>query len=255
MKLYRIVALVYRDLLIIQRSKWRLAELFYFPVTTIVIWGLFSVYTRSSAFEAGLFVLIINVFWNFAYVSQSTVNLQMLEDNWSGGFKQLMLSGITEVEYVVARMITSSIISILVLAFMLAISYPLGWHFTGHLGEVIVLSLLTLVTSLSMGVLITGLIVVLGRSYGFLAWTALQAFILLSAPFFPKDLFPVGLEYLAEAMPYTYIFASARGLASGEGMLLGRALITTLAYLVLVWPIYLVSFRIARVRGTLVRLS
>ena len=96
----KIRALVHRDLLIIRRSKWRLVEIFYFPITTIIIWGFFAIHSKSFYFEAGLLVLIVNIFLNFAFVAQSTVNMQMMQDSWSGSLKQLFLSGVSEVEYV-----------------------------------------------------------------------------------------------------------------------------------------------------------
>ena len=108
----KILALAYRDLLIIRRSKWRLVEIFYFPITTIVIWGLFALHSKALLIEAGVFVLIVNIFWNYALIAQSTVNMQLLEDSWSGSLKQLFLSGISEIDYVLARMFTSTVISL-----------------------------------------------------------------------------------------------------------------------------------------------
>jgi len=67
--------------LIFIRSKWKVVEFFYFPITTIVIWGLFAMYTKGFAVETGLMVLGINIFWSYSFISQSTINLQMCEDS------------------------------------------------------------------------------------------------------------------------------------------------------------------------------
>ena len=253
--LSRIIALIYRDLLIIKRSKWRLVEIFYFPLTTMIMWGFFASYSKSFAAEAGLLVLVISLFWNFAYVAQSTVNMQMMEDAWSGSLKQLFLSGVSEIEYVVARMVTATLMSLPVLAMMFAVSLFSGWNFVAVLPTAAIISLLTLLTSLAMAVLIIGLIVVLGRGYGFLAWTALQAFVLLSAPFFPKEVFPGVRRRGSEVMPYTYIFEAARNLVTGAPVLLGKAAATTTIYFIIAWPIYVYCFRIARKNGNLVKLA
>ena len=255
MNLRKIPVLVYRDILVIRKSKWRLVEIFYFPITTIIIWGFFAAYSKSLAFEAGLFVLIVNVFWNFAYVGQSTVNIQLMDDSWNGSLKQMFLSGVSETEYIVARIVTSSIVSSIVLVFLLSIAYLFVGPDLKSAPVIAVISLLTLVTSMAMGVLISSLIIVLGRGYGFLAWTALQAFILLSAPFFPKEMFPVPFRYLTEVMPYTHIFEAARDLSTGNPVFFGSAIIVTGAYSILVWPFYLYFFRLARKNGKLVRLG
>ena len=255
MNAHRILALIYRDLLIIRRSKWRLVEIFYFPLTTMLMWAFFSAYAKSFSMEAGLLVLVVNLFWNFAYVAQSTVNMQMMEDSWSGSLKQLFLSGVSEVEYVAARLFTAVVVSLPVLALMLAVAFFSSWNFVAVPGQVALVALLTLVTSLAMAVLITGLIVVLGRGYGFLAWTALQAFILLSAPFFPKEIFPLPLRLVSEIMPYTYVFEAARALAAGTPIGFSKAIVSSAAYFVLVWPVYRYCFRLARKNGNLVRLA
>ncbi len=255
MKLNRIIALLYRDLLIIRRSKWRIVELIYFPVTTILIWGFFSIYSKSFSLEVGLTILIINIFWNFAYFAQNTANMQIMEDVWSGSLKQLLVSGISEVEYMLSRMITASIISLVTLVIMVGISMFFSRNLFYSVPQFIAISLLTLIISLAMSVLISALIVYLGKSYGFLAWTALQAFVFLSAPFFPKETFPDIVRYVSLVMPYTYIFEAARALPSGINIPVGSAVIVAVAYTAFVWPIYLYLFRIARKKGNLVRLS
>ena len=255
MNLTKIVALVYRDLLIIRRSKWRLVEIVYFPLTTMAMWGFFASYSKAFATQAGLLVLIVNLFWNFAYVAQSTVNMQLMEDSWSGSLKQLFLSGISEIEYVAARMVTATAISLPMLFLMAAVAMLGGWNPTVGIAQVAIISLLTLVSSLAMAVLITGLIVVLGRGYGFLAWTALQAFVLLSAPFFPKEAFPIILRQVSMVMPYTYIFEASRNIALNLPVSLWAAIISSAAYFIFVWPLYSVCFRLARRNGNLVKLA
>ncbi|MBI2136992.1 ABC transporter permease [Candidatus Woesearchaeota archaeon] len=251
----RLSALAYRDLLIIRRSRWRLVEIFYFPLTAMLMWAFFASYSRSFAFEAGLLVLVISLFWNFAYVAQSTVNMQMMEDAWSGSLKQLFLSGVSEIEYVAARMFTATVVSVPVLVLMAAVAFFSGWDFLRQFPVVAAISALTLLTSLALAVLITGLIVVLGRGYGFLAWTALQAFVLLSAPFFPREVFPGFLQFVSAVMPFTYIFEAARGLALGSPVGLLKPVIVAVAYFIFVWPIYVFCFRLARKNGNLVKLA
>lgn len=255
MNLNKMRALVYRDLLIIRRSKFRLVEIFYFPLTTIIIWGLFAVNARSFAVEAGLIVLIVNIFWNYALIAQSTVNMQLMEDSWSGSLKQLLLSGISSTDYVIARLITSTIVSSLVLTLLLGISMGFGWVPSSQLALILQLAILTLIVSLAMAVFVTALILVLGRSYGFLSWTALQLFVLLSAPFFPRSIFPPGISHLSYVMPYTHIFEAARNVSAGSEVTWLPAIVIAIAYFILVWPLYVYMFSLARKKGTLARLG
>ncbi len=246
---------MYRDLLIIRRSKFRLVEIFYFPLTTIVIWGLFAVNARSYAVEAGLILLVVNIFWNYALIAQSTVNMQLMEDSWSGSLKQLLLSGISSTDYVIARLVTSTIVSSLVLSLLLGISMGFGWVPSSQLASILKLAVLTLFVSLAMAVFVTSLILVLGRSYGFLSWTALQLFILLSAPFFPRSVFPPVISHVSYVMPYTHIFEGARALSAGGEVSWLPAIVITMVYFILVWPLYVYMFNLARRKGTLARLG
>ncbi|MBC7189072.1 hypothetical protein H5U35_02495, partial [Candidatus Aerophobetes bacterium] len=96
MRWYKISALIFRDFVIFTRSQWRLVEFFYFPITTVIIWGFFALFAREFAKEAGLMILLVSVFWSYSYICQSTINLQMNEDIWSGSLKQVLSSGISE---------------------------------------------------------------------------------------------------------------------------------------------------------------
>ena len=258
LRLNKIRALIYRDFIILTRAKWRLVEAIYFPITTIIIWGFFALYSRQIAVEAGLIVLVINIFWNFAYIAQSTANLQVMEDTWSGSLKQVLLSGISEFEYLFARLITATIISLIVMLLILIFSFifvPEVFTQPLLLAE---LTLITLIGSLALAVIIAAVYISAGREYGFLAWTALQLFILLSAPFNPIEIFPKVMQYIAMIMPFTFIFEAARNLVITNTInpsLLWQSFLVVSIYFIIGWPLYHFAFKRARKTGGLVRIS
>lgn len=258
MKLNRIIALIYYDILVFSRAKWRVVEMFYFPVTTVIMWGLFSTYVSSFALEAGLIVLVLNIFWNFAVVAQSNTNMQIMDDSWSGSIKQLLISGIKESEYIAARIISTTAISLALLSLLLATSYYMfGLKIIFEkAGAASLLFLSTLISSIAMSILIAAFIITAGKEYGFLSWSLLQIFILLSAPFYPVTIFPDWLQGVAAAMPYTATFQNARALVStgvtDSGLMLQGFLVST-AYLLVSLPAYFYAFRRARKTGYLVK--
>src|SRR3989338_7589620 len=199
MRMHKIKAMVYRDFLIMFRIKARVAESFYFPVTTIIIWGLFSTFVRDYAAEAGFVVLAMNVFWNFAYLAQSNTNIQIMEDSWSGSIRQILVSGITELEYLVSRLISSTIVSLIVMALMLAMSYYIfGLSvIASKFAIIIAFMLLTLMSSIALAGIIGAFMIMLGKEYGFLAWTSMQLFVVFSAPFYPVSIMPPLLQAVA----------------------------------------------------------
>jgi ABC-type polysaccharide/polyol phosphate export permease len=255
MRWAKIKALMYRDSVVIRRVKFRIMEIIYFPITTLIIWGLFAVYARELAVEAGLIVLIINIFWAFAHVAQTSSNVLMMEDIWSGSIKQVLMTGLTEFEYLIARMLTSAITSTFVVITLITMSLLFGINFFQV--DVIFLILITLLGSMSLAVMVAALIFYMGREYGFLVWSAIQLFIMFSAPFFPKEIFPKALLYLSYVMPFTAVFEAARGFSMTGVVpmnLLLWGLAVVVSYFVIAWPLYYLSFRRAKRTGMLARM-
>ncbi len=259
MRLYKIAALMYADMMTVRNSKWRLAEYFYFPLTTVVIWGLFSLFVQSYAVEAGLIVLAVNVLWSFAYLAQSHTNMQINEDSWSGSLKQIIITGVTDFEYITARILSATIMSLFVLALILAVAV-FAFGMTVIAQNMLVFTVLiaaTLVVSIALSIFVAASMIALGKEYGFLAWTAMQLFILLSAPFYPISFFPEAVQPVIMVMPYTNVFEATRQMITGQldMQIVSAAVIVAVAYLLVSLPFYRFVFRKARQRGWLVRLS
>ena len=84
--------------------------------------GLFSLSVKSYALQAGLIVLSVNILWNFAYLAQSHMNMQINEDSWSGSLKHIIITGVGDFEYIAARIMSSIILSLATLVLMIAVS-------------------------------------------------------------------------------------------------------------------------------------
>jgi len=260
MRLYKIKSLVMRDLTILKKSKVRFIESFYFPITTVLIWGLFSLYSKTFSVEAGMLVLAVNILWSFASLAQSVTNILIMEDVWSDSFKQVILTGVTQFEYLAARIFVSILNSIVVLSIMLGMAYYMFdmTIIATNFGEIMALSVITIIGSIGLAVIISALIIGLGREYAFLSWSAIQLFVFFSLPFIPLAAAPEALRYIAQVMPYTVVFEGARsivttGSLSSVSMYTGLAV--ALAYILVSLPIYWKIFERARKNGNLVRLS
>ncbi len=260
MKMYKVMALVYLDFKIFANAKGRLAEFLYFPITTVILWGLFSNFVKDMALEAGLVVFVVNIFWTFAYLAQSTVNMQMNEDSWSGSMKQIMITGLSEFEYLFARIISSTVVALLVIAIMLSLAYY-GFGLTlitANFYPILLLSLITLMASIGLAIMVAAIIFLAGIEYGFLGWTTHQLFLLLSAPFFPVTIYPPVIQPLVWAMPFTAVFENVRLMISSgaaSGALLGISIVTAFAYVLLSLPLYYFVFKYAKKTGRIVRMS
>jgi ABC-type transport system involved in cytochrome c biogenesis permease component len=261
MKWHKVYALFLHDLIIYRRVAGRLAEFFYFPVTNILIFGLLARQLEGRDAAAGLLVLLVQVLWNFAYLAQSTVNMQTMEDIWSGSLRQVLLTGITEWELMAARCASSTLSSLLVLGVMVllcrvfvedSVLLANAWPVAG-------LSVLTLMSALGLAVWVGGCIVMLGRSYGFLSWTIIQGFILFSLPFVPPGGPPTWLTAISIPMPFSAVFQACRDLSAPGGRVetttWAWAILTALAYPALGLPFYGWAFARGRRNGVLAGLG
>lgn len=258
MRWYKIRALMFRDSLILLKSKFRLAELIYFPLTTIIIWGLFAVFTRDFSAETGLMVLAVNVFWSFSHLSQLTINIQINQDFWSGSFRQVMASGFTKFEYISARILSSASASVGIMTIMILVAVAFGLGiFIEQIGFTIALSLISLIGSIALSIIVASLIITLGREYAFLAWTVLHGFVLLSAPLYPLEILPKFFQYVAYVMPFTNVFSGVRSLI-GTGTIPAEMLLSGLGvaviYLAVSIPLYHYSYKRSIKNGTLARM-
>ncbi len=253
----KIKALLYRDFVILSKSKERIIEFLFFPLTSTLIWGLFANHFRQFSVETAMMLLIINVFWSFSYLSQSAANLQINLDVWSRSIYQLLVSGIHELEYLLARILFSIITSLVILISMLYITHWFGFQLPAIL-PFIYLIISTLLASSALCILIVSLYILMGREYAFLSWSFLQLIILLSAPFFPITTYPVWMQKVAYILPHTWIFETLKRLpetGSLDILLINRSATISIIVLCVVIPFYLYVFQKSRKSGQLVRLS
>ncbi len=257
MRWYKIRAILSRDILTFVKTKERLVEVLFYPITTTLIWGMFANYFSDISLETSMMLLATNVFWTFSYLSQSAANLQINVDVWSRSLNQLLVSGINEVEYIIARLIFSAAASTVILGLMMFIVSFFGFRFPA-LGPFVLLVLVTLLASMALSVLIFALFIMLGKEYAFLSWTFLQLIILLSAPFFPIEIYPVPIQYISKILPHTYVFNAVKTMAQTGRVPLNQVYLglgISVAFLIVVFPFYLWVFKRARKKGQLVRLG
>jgi len=203
---------------------------------------------------------VINIFWSFAHTAQNTVNVSMMEDTWSGSLKHIFVSGISNLEYIIARMISSAMISIVMVLVLLYMSlYVFGTQIIAtHFPLVITFVALTMISSMGLAAIVAGMILAMGREYGFLSWTAIEGFILLSAPFYSVSIFPSFVQPISWAMPFTNVFEGVRQLITTgavSNIFLVNGAIVSVAYLAISLPFYTLVFKRAKKNGNLVRMG
>ena len=256
----RILAMMRRDYYQVKNSTWRKVEMFFHPITTILIWGYFSLFIADVSPEAGVGILLIQIFWSFAFQSQSTINFNMMEDVWSREFPTILKTPITTNEYIVSRILFSAIKSAVTFVTLVGISLLLFQAdiITQNLGLIFILGALVFLASVSIAIITGGAIITLGQEYSFLTWTVMQIFIVLAAPFFPIEIYPGFLHPIVKLIPLTWVFDTAKTLVATNTYdiaIVLRSFYLGLAYLAASVPIFYYLFARAKNNGRLARLA
>jgi len=255
MNLQRILSLVKRDFQSFRNGKWKWMEVFYFPITTVFIWGMFSIWGKQLGTELGSVILITNIFWSYVFVVQSTANMQISEDLWSHSGRSVFAAGVTHGEYVTAHAFFSLLVSIPALLIIFAIAlffFKLNFMLLFP-WQTLHLVVLTMVIGVTWSIIIAGLLFLAGREFGFLSWSLFQLFIMLSFPLFPIELLPQGAQALASIMPLTELFSAVRQLATNNLFSLQKAWIVTLIYFFAGILLYKLAIFYARKSGKLMK--
>jgi len=258
MDIGRIWALVEYDFTMIKKDKHRWSQMIYFPLATLLAWGFFSIYAASFAFQAAFIILIIQIFWQFSFLSQSTVSTQVMEDIWSRSLRELLSTPITVSEFLVARSITSTARSLFSL-FIMFIVADLFFHanFFQNFLTMFPLAIYALVASIGFGIIVISVILRFGQGLNFLAWSVTTGIMFLSAPFFPLSILPQALQYVAYFIPYTWIFQAVKEFVAAGSISFTTSMLafaSSAIYFVASFPLFFYTFEKARERGRLIRL-
>ena len=105
MNLRHVRALVLRYTFLYTRSVPRVAEMFFWPVMDLLVWGFLTVYLQrlGHAVPAMItFLLGSMIFWDILYRAQQAVTISFLEDIWARNLLNIFVSPIRVSEFVAA---------------------------------------------------------------------------------------------------------------------------------------------------------
>jgi ABC-2 type transport system permease protein len=199
------------------RSSWpRLLDLVYWPTVQMITWGFLQYYIATNAgFFAragGTFIGAV-LLWDILFRGQLGFSISFLEEMWSRNIGNLMMSPLRPLEFIAALMVMSVVrLSIgAVPVTFLAIAF-FGFNLYG-LGLALVAFFFNLMlTSWSIGILVSGLILRNGMGAENFAWSIMFVFMPLTCVYYPVTTLPVWLQPVAWVLPPTYVFEGMRAL-------------------------------------------
>ncbi len=214
--LTRIGAMVERYWYLLRSSWPRLLDLVYWPAVQMFMWGFLQLYvSQNSGFFAragGTFIGAV-LLWDILFRGQLGFSVSFLEEMWSRNLANLMMSPLKPIEFVIALMIMSLVrlaigmvpVSILAIWFFDFNLYGLGLALAAFFVNLIL-------TSWAVGIFVSGLVLRNGLGAENMAWTIMFILLPLCCVYYPVGVLPGFLQYVAWALPPTYVFEGMRAL-------------------------------------------
>jgi ABC-2 type transport system permease protein len=199
------------------RSSWpRLLELIYWPTVQMLMWGFLQLYIgENSGFFAragGTFIGAV-LLWDILFRGQLGFSVSFLEEMWSRNLANLMISPLRPIEFVIALMVMSIVrlaigmvpVSFLAIGFFGFNLYGLGLALAAFFANLIL-------TSWAVGIFVSGLVMRNGLGAESFAWTIMFLLMPLACVYYPVAVLPGWLQWVALALPPTYVFEGMRSL-------------------------------------------
>ncbi len=201
----------------LMRSSWpRLLELVYWPMVQMLMWGFLQLYvTENASFFArtgGTFIGAV-LLWDILFRGQLGFSVSFLEEMWARNMGNLMMSPLRPGEFVIALMVMSIVrlaigmvpVTLVAMWFFNFNLYSLGFALAAFFANL-------LITSWSVGILVSGLILRNGMGAEGLAWTIMFLLLPLACVYYPVATLPGFLQVVAWSLPPTYVFEGMRAL-------------------------------------------
>ena len=201
----------------LMRSSWpRLAELVYWPLVQMLMWGFLQSYlNRQSGFLAAAGGTLIGaiLLWDVLARGQLGLSASFLEEMWARNMANLMISPLRPGEFLAALMAMSLIkltiglvpVSLLAIWFFGFNLWGLGLGLTAFFANL-------LLTGWAAGIAVSGVILRNGLGAEGLAWTLMFLVLPLCAVFYPVSTLPDVLQVFAWMLPPTYVFEGMRAI-------------------------------------------
>jgi ABC-2 type transport system permease protein len=262
MNWHRVGALVLRYTYLYTRSVPRVAEMFFWPVMDLLVWGFISVYLERLGHGvpgAVTFLLGSMIFWDILYRAQQAVTISFLEDIWARNLLNIFVSPIRVSEFIAATYVVGFVKILITVAVLTVLAW---WFYEWNLFQM-GFSLIPLFANLllmgwAVGMVTTALIMRWGQSAEALAWGIPFLIQPVAAVFYPLSVLPRWVQPIALSIPATHVFEGMRQVLRGEGLsahYLVWAFALNVVYLIVAAAFFRWMFEVAREKGLLAKLG
>ncbi len=231
--LYRINAILYRNLIWSYRSPFRLTDVFLWPLVMLFTLAFFLVTTGGGEDLIGILIVSV-ICWRAIFFVGFETTIMLVEEHWGDALPDLLVSPISTLEVSLGGALTGLLKAIVVSLLVLLVGFVFyGFVLSYFTGFVIALFTMML-AGFSIGLVLFGFACYLDKRNVFtLSFIAPELLGLISGPYFNvQEVFPAPIASFLQLFPTTHAFNL---LKSGFGM--AEANIPMLVITTLLWVI------------------
>lgn len=249
----RVIAIMRRHFLMTFRTFDKFANVVYWPLINIVIWGLTST-SSSDASSLNLAKILIAIsLWQIVLRVMIETAKGILEELLSRNFVNLFSTPLTIGEWMVAIMFLGFINMVILFGTCSIFTYLLyGIHITMLGWQTIPLAFSLLLTGWSIGFIMAGMLIRWGMRVNDFLYVIVWGIAPFSAIYGSITLLPVWAQNIARGLPLMYVFEAMRegvttGRVNSEYLYISFGL--NVAYLLLILWLFLYFFKVSKSKG------
>ena len=262
MRWHKIYALSLRHIYLIKSSFPRILDLIYWPSIQIFLWGLISkFFTLSSSYYDNTVGIILTaaILYDFLFRSSISYNMMFLEEIWSRNFTNLFIAPIKINEIIAALTITAIIRTMIGLIPAALLAIPMFGVSIFEIGIPLIFLLISLyIFGVTLGLLVTAGLIRFGPSFENIAWASLFFLAPLGCIYYPIEILPNWLQFIAKALPLVHIFEEMRNILINDVInvyAIIKSIIISSIYFIFGVIIFYAAYFGARKRGTLINIG
>ena len=262
MNLNKMYGLYLRHFYLIKSSLPRVLDLIYWPTIQIVLWGFISkFFTLTSTYYENTIGVILSaaILYDFLFRSSISYNMMFLEEIWSRNFTNLFIAPIKLSEIIAALTFTAIFRTLIGLVPAALIAIPLFGVSVFKLGVPLIFLLIALyIFGVTLGLLVTSGLLRYGPSFENIAWASLFFLAPLGCIYYPLEILPEWLQYIAQILPLVHIFEEMRNILINETIdysQILKGIIISLIYFSSAILTFYISYNGAKKRGTLINMG
>ena len=253
----RSFAFTIRSAIFAVRNLFVMTDVFFWPMISLISIGLMAKFVQLGPQTLG-FVMTGTLAAGILQITQLDVGYTVLYELWSKSLKHTLLTPVGVAEGVVGTwmigMIRGSFAFLLLVS---AASFGFGFHLPGVITTVIFLFGL-FACAFILGILVNILILSFGQKVEITAWMFAQLFMIICGIYYPIDILPKALQYVALMVPMTHFlefFRQSYGFKAHTPFPLLSGVVLTIFYIILSLRLLGGAYTRARKKGIIIRLS